>query len=202
MAITRHELTMTLSPMLTQAKFLLKTQGYMFPYLYVLNKGASVLIEIEHPTVVGADCEEADITKGEDHIYRSVLGCKISNEEDDKAIGEIAERIAQQYNPDAIALYISCVYTEFRKGDIDKELKKLGSLHRDPEAIRVLHACAFSRTDPEPVMTNIPFLHRGQIKTDPGDPEKYDVTFVEFPWSKPLTKIGPKILDPYRSTRR
>jgi len=195
--ITHYEIGLLIQRAVDNAKSYLKKTGYMFPTLFFLKKGKPVEIKYSHKSVIAIETDNYDENDPE-KIYRTVIGFKITDPEDDEAIFETARKFAYKF--DAIFLVISCLYNEWSPFD-ERVTEELQS---DPEAIKLLHTCYYLKQEKEGNMLMVPYINRGKLESevptlsDKKEKTKYDVTFTDYFWTPPLSKIGPKIPNPFK----
>ena len=200
--ITHAEASFSVSMSVEKMFEFMRKHGHHYPVLYALNKGEPMDVsDCLNGSVISHDAEEKHLSHPEHRVYRAAIGFKNMEPEDEANIQKAADDLAKKLNPDAIALVIACIYDEFDEGD---NVPK--TLDADPEAFKVLHSCYWTREDPEPKVSMVPYVcmdNEGSTPKDNTDEEvNCGVSSVAFPWLTAPKKLGTKILDPYREQRK
>jgi hypothetical protein len=197
-----HTLVSSKMDVLTErAKKFLKSEGLLYPALYLLRKGSPIVTDYKHPIVINMESEE---TEGDvltlDQMYSTIVILKNACKEDEQSMGVVARELVRATDPDAVAVIMAVTYKEFSTKDF-KNLAKEYSPNRDPEAISAIHTCYYVRGDKTPGLSIIPYVNRsGEIEASiPGvnDDQGRDIHFFNAPWLVNEKKIDPWFKYPY-----
>ena len=190
--VTHLEASRLMSDAIERAKTYMRKHGFVFPLIYIFNKEKPIQPEIENGSVLQVRHDEQP-----DHgVYKTIIGFKMSCEEDDRQMEKIFATLAKEYNPDAMGMVVSVFYNEFP----EELFEKATALSTDPDSWMMLHSFFYLREDPKAAMRYIPYTDRGLSEkpdTDTGKPQ-HDITFMDYPWTRPLQKIGPRMPNPYK----
>lgn len=201
--ITHAEASFNLSLSIERMFQFMRKHGQHYPVLFALNKGDPLDVgSCLNESVINHDSEDKDPAHPATRVYRSAIGFRNYEEEDEANMQKAADRVARELNPDAIALVIACIYDEF---DEDEKLPE--QLQLDPDAFNALHTCYWLREDPKPQVSMVPYVCKqadGPLTTpiaNPVEGVEHGVVSVAFPWVTDPRKLGTKIKDPYRELR-
>lgn len=203
MGITHVEASFLFSLSMERMHKFMARYGRHYPVLFVLKKGEPVdLSFLQNESIVSVDAEEKNPGDTPDTIYRSAVGFKMEDDNDEVQVQAVADEIARSVDPDAMCLVIPCLYAEYE----DENAKIPATLQDEPEAFTVLHVCYWLREDPTAYITQSPFHIEGSgteetVEHDaaPENEVNYGVVVVSYPWTKETERFRPKILNPYRS---
>lgn len=182
-----YKVTDLLDVILERMKKFHQREGYCFPSLILLNHGDPIYMPgYEKDTIVSIETDELPRF----NIYKTMIALRVSNDKDENEIQTIANEIAKQYNPDAIALIMQCLY----KSKTNKNENSI-SLQTDPDVIRVVHSCAYNGPE-KGIIKLIPYINKGKIDT--AIEKKFDILFSESAWELENDDIKPRISNPYK----
>lgn len=197
-----HEITLGLDRALEHAKEFITAEGYYFPSLYVFSRDRKLDIKSDHPSVVSFVSNEDIRRPGGKGFYQTVLAFRMRSKEDDAALQAEADRIAEEYKPDGMALVISCVFRthqQHRETPEDKRMKV-------ENGTRCIHMCAFVPGEEGDMVRVIPYKNKGKVKNisevkirDEVPEFIYDTFFVDMPWLEDGLDLSPKISNPYKT---
>lgn len=183
--IEMHKVSDFLNVILERMKNFYMREGFCFPSLILLNHGSPIYLPgYEKETIVSIETDETPRF----NIYKTLIALRVSSDEDEAAVQVIADELVHQYNPDAIALIMQCLYKP--KGN-----EKSNNLQTDPDVVRVLHSCAYNGSG-KGIIRLIPYINKGKIKT--AEEKKYDVLFSESGWESENDNIKSRISNPYK----
>jgi hypothetical protein len=184
----------------------IRRYGHHYPVLFALKRGEPVdLSVIEGETIMSVDMEDKEPNHKPTHIYRSALGLRMQDEEDERSLQKVADEVARTCDPDAVALLNACLFAEYE----DPDAKVPANLEDEPESYKVLQTSYWLREDGRAVFSMAPFQTEGQIEREDIDWASQDqntvncgLVTVVYPWTRETSKLKPRILDPYREIRK
>jgi hypothetical protein len=206
MSISHPEASLLMSLSLEKMMRFMRRYGHHYPVLYAVNRGEPMNLEdFKNESSISIDIEDKSPEDKDDHIYRSAIGFKMQVDADEQNIQRAADEIARTLNPDAIALLIPCLYAEYT--DDDAPVPK--SLQDEPDSCTILHLCYWLRDSSRATIMMTPFQTEGHAERDDLDWASEDENAINYglvastyPWAKETDKLKPKILNPYRDTRK
>lgn len=164
-------------------------RGFLSPIVCAARKGAPVPFLFEHEGIM---VQEADDEPDSDDIYRSMAMLHMQDPSQQRYLDEVARLAAKETDADLVGTVLACYYKRYR-GDVPPNLEL------DPETTTLLHACFYLRGNKEPQVISLPYINRGEVKTPvlEEDSKKFDINFLEMPWTQPEAVNPPKIEYPF-----
>lgn len=189
----------------------LRKYGHTYPFIVAVNKGKALDITFDSSSVM--DTKVCRIREGmllveeapePNDTYVEIVMLRLRSDEDEKAISEIYEEVANKYSPDAIGYVQSCLYNEYP----DPNTVTRDTMLQDPENIQVINMSYYLNGDPIPRISIMPFINKGMDKDSERAKELFESLGEETPnenkiiiascgWFTPYYKIEPFMPYPY-----
>lgn len=195
MTITHAEMSLIMDRIVSNSKSTVWGHGYTTPTVFFMRRG-SVLIIGEEEGVEECYEDESD-TDPAFGIYRSMIGFRLSSNEDIDRMDKTIRKITARIRPDAVGMVMPCVYNEFPENNMGKKEE----LDKDPESIRILHTAYWLAEEPGAVMMITPYVSRGELKSyvpvGVDSASRYEVGFADYLWTRPNWKVQPRFRNPW-----
>lgn len=200
------EICLKLDEILEDTKNFMKEEGYCYPALHLFSRDRLLNVKSECESVVSTVSNENGDKYEKGWFYHTIVALKMRSIEDDMALQEEANRIVQEYDPDGVALVLSCIFrTPEQLEETPEERRKMYE-----NGTRCIHICAFLRESGLDLLRVIPYEKKGRVKNTGQqvilkglDAPEYihDIFFVDMPWLPEKIALSPKINNPYKAVR-
>jgi len=208
------------------SKLLLSKYGSFHPIITLFNKGKELPVTIkfkdldlllDQKTYIVRDGKVVDKDEGinsdvlgdpiphPEDIYITMLMFKLYSEDNEKRIIDLYTELANKHDPDAIS-YLNCMlYNEYSDPDSVTHLEAAVN----PDSVRVVHCCYYTRESPRISMCFLPYINKGPIEREvdqfemsPEEEEtQYSVLISDCGWFERDPKIKPVLPCPYTKQR-
>jgi len=199
--ITHARASLSMDWSIKNAQKSVTREGFLYPSLFLLNKGKPIITNYEHPSILHVDHDED--THNPNTVYKTIFLFKNITKEDENSINIVAKELTRKTNPDAVGLIMVVLYRELSVKEY-KNLSKDYQAGLDPESMRAVHGCYYIKADKNPAMILIPFVDRTvTIDLEPEGPDlgipkpKRDIIFVESTWRYKDKSLDPWLKYPY-----
>lgn len=171
----------------------MRRHGYILPSVIAMNKGKPLHINIKHAFVHESESsEEGDSdfsVLDPNELYAHGVSLKLNPGYSDKYLIEVLNKVAQDYQPDAIATISACL---FLNGEGTEGL----DIQHDPAAFRVIYTSYFLRGDMTPHYMVVPYTKKENPNAFVED-QKYIVHTFPCSWDSGIERQDLLIQYPY-----
>lgn len=198
-----YEICLEIDRVLDDTKNFMTEEGFCYPSLHVYSRDRKLNIESDSPSVVRIVSNEDEEKYNKGKFYHSIVVFQMKSKEDDAALQSEANRIVEQYDPDGVALVLSCIFRT------PEQLAQTPAERRDKNenGTRCIQICAFLREGDQDLLRVIPYSNTGKVRNVDGHvilkgqeaPEYvHNTMFVDMPWLPDDIALASKIQNPYK----
>lgn len=206
--MTPTEICLALDILLETTKEFIIAKGCCFPILYLFSRDRKLGVESENGSVITIVTNENgdgdEFEQGE--LHQTGLAFRMGSKQHDIAIQREADSLVARYNPDGVALVMSCIFRTHRQYRETPQEKRRNCVN----GTRCIHICAFLREWDREILRVIPYEKgkkfrntREHVLSTETVPSEFlhDVIFLDMPWLPDGLDLKTRIRNPYRAVR-